>query len=202
MGKIVTVYYALSSPWTYLGWARFREIAERTGASVDHRPIKVHEVFAASGGLPLAQRPKQRQAYRLQELRRWRDHLGLPLNLQPRHFPVDDQLAARVVIAHGQRGGDVSRLGEAMMRAVWVEERDIADPATLGAIAAEQGADGDALLAAARAPEVEAHYEVNTHAAIEQGVFGVPTFVIGDELFWGQDRLDFVERALRQGLAS
>ena len=200
MSQTVTVYYALSSPWTYLGWARFRGLAERTGARVDHRPIKVARVFAASGGLPLAKRPKQRQAYRLQELRRWRDHLGMPLNLHPRHFPVDDQLAARMVIACGQRGGDVSRLSEAIMRAVWVEERDIADPGTLEAIAADQGA-GDDLLAAARAPEVEAHYEVNTQAAIEQGVFGVPTFVIGDQLFWGQDRLDFVERALRESPA-
>lgn len=196
MARSVTVYYALSSPWTYLGWARFREIAERSGARVDHRPIKVGEVFAASGGLPLAQRPRQRQAYRLQELRRWRHHLDLPLNLEPRHFPVDERLAACMVIACGQRGGDVSRLSEAMMRAVWVEDRDIAEPDTLAAIAADQGA-GDDLLAAARAPDIEACYDANTEAAIEHGVFGVPTYIIGDELFWGQDRLDFVERALR-----
>jgi len=196
MARNVTVYYALSSPWTYLGWARFQKVAGRTGAEVDHRPIKVHEVFAASGGLPLPQRPWQRQAYRMQELRRWRAYLDLPLTLKPRHFPVDDRQAARMAIAHGERGGDVSRLSEALLRAVWVEERDIADPATLVAIAREQGADGDELLAAAQAPEVEARYDAHTRAAIEQGVFGVPTWVIGDELLWGQDRLDFVERAL------
>jgi 2-hydroxychromene-2-carboxylate isomerase len=130
------------------------------------------------------------------ELRRWRDHLETPLTLHPRHFPVDEVLAASMVIAHRQRGGDIAGLSEAMMRAVWAEERDLADRDTLLAIADEQGVDGAALLAATQDQAVRREYEANTAAAIEQGVFGVPTFVIGDELFWGQDRLDFVARAL------
>jgi 2-hydroxychromene-2-carboxylate isomerase len=153
-------------------------------------------VFAASGGLPLAKRPKQRQAYRLMELERWRRRLNLPLSLHPKHFPVDESTAAGMVIAHGQGGGDVGRLSQAMMTAVWAEERDLADRLTLLAIAAEQDLDGDALLAAATNPAVTAEYEANTQAAIAAGVFGVPTFVVGEELFWGQDRLDFVAEAL------
>ena len=149
-----------------------------------------------SGGLPLAKRPRQRQAYRLMELERWRRRLDLPLNLHPRHFPVDETLAAGIVIAHGRRGGDVGRLSQAMMRAVWAEERDLAEPATLRAIAAEQELDGEALLEAATVPAVQAEYQANTEAAIGAGVFGVPTFVIGEELFWGQDRLDFLAEAL------
>ena len=197
MAHRVTVYYALQSPWTYLGWQRWRELAARTGAEVHYRPIRMAPVFAASGGLPLAQRPQQRQAYRLMELERWRRHLDVPLNLHPRYFPVDEAGGAAMVIALGQQGGDVARLSQAMMAAVWAEQRDLADRATLLAIAAEQHEDGAALLAAAAGPAVQAAYDANTEAAIAAGVFGVPTFQIGDELFWGQDRLDFVARALQ-----
>jgi 2-hydroxychromene-2-carboxylate isomerase len=196
MSKEIAIYYALQSPWTYLGWARLRELVGRTGAAAHYRPIQSGPMFEASGTLPLAKRPKQRQAYRLMELRRWREHLGVPLNLHPKHFPVDEALAARVAIAHRRRGGDIAALSQAMMAAVWAEQRDLADRATLLEIAREQGADGPALLEAAQHQAVQSEYDANTRMAIEQGVFGVPTFVIGDELFWGQDRLDFVAAAL------
>jgi len=196
MSRQITVYYALQSPWTYLGWARLRDIVARTGAAAHYRPIQSGRMFEASGTLPLARRPKQRQAYRLMELRRWRDHLGVPLNLHPRYFPVDETLAARLAIAHRRHSGDIAALSQAMMAAVWAQERDLADRTTLLEIAREQGADGPALLAAAQDPAVQSEYDANTDAAIEHGVFGVPTFAIGDELLWGQDRLDFVFRAL------
>ena len=196
MSKQVTVYYALQSPWTYLGWARLREIVAQSGAAAHYRPIQSGRMFEASGTLPLARRPKQRQTYRLMELRRWRVHLGVPLNLHPKYFPVDESLAALMAIAHRQRGGDIAALSQAMMAAVWTEERDLTDRATLLEIAREQGADGPALLDAAQDEAAQSEYDDNTDAAIEQGVFGVPTFVIEDELFWGQDRLDFVARAL------
>jgi 2-hydroxychromene-2-carboxylate isomerase len=196
MTKQLTVYYALQSPWTYLGWARLRELVAQSGASAHYRPVQIAPVFEASGTLMLAQRPRQRQAYRLMELRRWREHLGVPLNLQPKHFPVDESLAARMAIAHRQRGGDIAAFSQALMTAVWAEERDLADRATLLQIAREQGADAPTLLEAAETSAVREEYDANTRAGIDQGVFGVPTFVIGDELFWGQDRLDFVARAL------
>jgi 2-hydroxychromene-2-carboxylate isomerase len=196
MSKQVTTYYALQSPWTYLGWARLRELVARSGAAADYRPVQIAPMFEASGTLPLAKRPKQRQAYRLMELRRWRDHLGVSLNLHPKYFPVDESLAARMAIAHRRRGGEIAAFSQAMMTAVWAEERNLADDATLLQIAREQGADGAALLEAAQDPAVQREYDANTQAAIVQGVFGMPTFVIEDELFWGQDRLDFVARAL------
>jgi 2-hydroxychromene-2-carboxylate isomerase len=101
-----------------------------------------------------------------------------------------------MAIAHGQSGGDIASLSYAMMRAVWVEERDISDQATLLAIASEQGLDGSALLAASKTEPAADAYEANTKAAIQSGVFGVPTFAVGSELFWGQDRLDLLARAL------
>jgi carboxymethylenebutenolidase len=191
----VTVYYALGSPWTYLGWQRFRDLAAQAGAQAHYRPVRMADVFKVSGGLPLGQRAPQRQAYRMMELRRWREQLGVPLNLEPKFFPVDDSLAACMVVALGQRG-DMGALSGAYLRAVWAEERNIADPETLAKIAAEQGLDGQELLAAAQEPAAGAGDQANTDAAVAAGVFGAPTFVIGDELFWGQDRLDFVARAL------
>jgi 2-hydroxychromene-2-carboxylate isomerase len=192
----VTVFYAHSSPWTYLGWQQLREVLARTGAAATFRPIFMAPVFEASGGLPLNQRPKQRQAYRLMELARWRKRLGVPINLHPKFFPVDDRLAARVAIAHQLEGGDVAALSQAIMRGVWEEERNIADADDLRSLLEGQSLDGGALLNAAERPEVQERYDQNTALAVDTGVFGVPTFEIADELFWGQDRLDFVEEAL------
>lgn len=196
MADELIVYYALQSPWTYLGWRRFLDLAADKGRAPVFRPVQAGEVFAASGGLPLAKRPQQRQAYRMMELKRWRDVLNLPLTLEPAFFPVDERLAARMVIACGEEGGDMGALSLAMLRAVWVEERNLADRATLQVIATENGLDGDALLARADTPPVADRYAELTKAAIDDGVFGMPTFKLGDELFWGQDRLDLLARAL------
>ncbi len=196
MAEKLVVYYALQSPWTYLGWRRFLELAKDRGRTPVFRPIQMPKVFEASGGLPLAKRPAQRQAYRMMELKRWRDVLDLPLTLEPAFFPVDERLAARMVIAHGERDGDVGALSLAMLRAVWVEERDLSDRSTLEVIANEQGLDTGATLALAETPATAGIYDANTDAAIEDGVFGVPSFKLGDELFWGQDRLDLLARAL------
>ena len=197
MSRLVTVYYALSSPWTYLGWQRFRDLVEATSATATYRPVRMADVFEVSGGLPLGQRPIQRQAYRMMELRRWRAALDIPLQLEPRFFPVDDSQAAALVIALGQQGGDMGALSGALLRAVWAEERNIADAATLETIADEQRLDGRQLIDAAQSEAAQVAYQANTEAAIEAGVFGAPTFAIGDELFWGQDRLDFVADALK-----
>ncbi len=196
MAKDIVVYYALQSPWAYLGWQRFLELVREKGAKATFRPIKMAPVFAASGGLPLAKRPAQRQAYRMMELKRWRDVLNQPLTLEPAFFPVDESLAARMVIAHGSKGGDMGALSQAMLRAVWAEEWNLADRETLAAIAAEQGLDSSALLALAETQPIDEIYDAHTEAALVDGVFGVPTFKLGDELFWGQDRLDLLARAI------
>lgn len=192
----IDYYFSLVSPWSYLGHRRFEDLARRHDAAVGYKPVQALPLFAATGGQPLAKRAPERRAYRLQELTRWREFLGMPLNLQPRHFPVDDTLAAGLVIAAGAAGRPQGPLIFAIMRAVWAEERDIAERATLKDIAAACGVDADALLEAAETPEIRGRFESNTQEAIAKGVFGIPTYVLGDELFWGQDRLDFLERAL------
>ncbi len=198
MTRDIDYYFAPVSPFTYLGHERFVAIAGRHGASVSVKPIDLGRVFAVSGGLPLKQRAPQRQAYRLLELARWSKHLGLPLNVQPRHFPVPAELAAKWILAAHEEG-DVSgalKLTGALLRAVWAEERNIADADTLAAIASEQGLDAKSLAQGATAADIGQRYEALTQEAIDRQVFGAPTYIYRDEPFWGQDRLDFLDRAL------
>lgn len=196
-----TVHYFLtpSSPWTYLGHERFVEMARRHGAKVLLRPADLGRVLPLTGGLPLAKRAPQRQAYRLHELARWRDAVGVPLTIHPKFFPVPADLAARTIIAADLAAGTDAALGlaGAVMRACWAEERDIADPGTLAAIVAAEGLDAAAL--AARADEAAAAYDAYTTEAVEHQVFGAPWYQVGDAPFWGQDRLEFVDRALARG---
>lgn len=194
MDKTVDYYFTPTSPWTYLGHERFGAIAARHGARIRCKPVDFGKVFQVSGGLPLAQRAKQRQAYRLFELRRWRDFLRIPLTLHPKFFPAASELASRLILAAPEP--QQFRLAGALLRAVWAEERDIADAETLRAICGENGLDGTRLVAEAEGPAVAARYAALTAEAIERQVFGAPTYVFRDEPFWGQDRLDFVERAL------
>src|ERR1700687_1632344 len=112
------------------------------GAELRYKPYDYGKVFPVSGGLPVAQRPKQRQAYRLVELERWRDYLGIPLTLQPKHFPVPSDLAARTIIAAKQSGADPGILANALLRAVWAEERDVSDRPTVALICGDCGLDG------------------------------------------------------------
>ena len=146
--RSIDYYDSMSSPWTYLGHLRFLELARRFGLTVKHKPMDLLKVWSVSGGLPLKQRAQQRQAYRHQELRRWREILGVPCNLEPAFHPVADRRACFLVIAAMAQNLDWEKLSYALLRAVWVEERNIADHATLAAIADENGMDGKALLAA------------------------------------------------------
>jgi 2-hydroxychromene-2-carboxylate isomerase len=199
MTKTVDYYFTPVSPWSWLGHDRFVAIARRHGATVRTKPVDLGRVFPVSGGLPLAKRAPQRQAYRLHELARWRDHLGVPLNLHPKHFPVPADAAARTIVAADLvAGGDAAlALAGALMRACWAEERDVSDPATIGEVVARAGLDGAAL--AARADDAARAFDAYTAEAVERQVFGAPFYVVGDEPFWGQDRLEFVERALARG---
>jgi 2-hydroxychromene-2-carboxylate isomerase len=197
MTKTVDYYYSLVSPWTYFGGPRLDEMTRRAGATVNYKPMELPKVFAVSGGLVLAKRSAQRQAYRLVELARFRDRLGMKINLAPKFFPASDHLAGRVMVAATRaQGTDPGRLTNAMLAAVWAEDRNIADAETLSAICDENEMDGKALLAAAETDDVKAAYDANTAEAIERGIFGAPSYVYNDEPFWGQDRLEFLDRAL------
>lgn len=194
---IVDYFFSLASPWAYLGSARAEAIAARHGAELRPWPVDFSLIFPESGGLPLAKRAPQRQAYRLMELRRWRDFPGVPLVLQPRAFPMDEARIAAACTALRERHGAARclALSHRIMRSLWAEDRDPTDAGTFAALAAECGEDGPALLAAA--PRFLDRRAADSRDALARGVFGAPSFVTEDgEIFWGQDRLDFLDRKL------
>jgi 2-hydroxychromene-2-carboxylate isomerase len=197
MAKVIDYYLIMMSPWAYLGGPRLQEIARRHGAEIRVKPFDAAVVFPETGGLPLAKRAPVRQDYRLAELRRWRDYLAMPLNIRPAHFPVPHETAAQMVIAAGKTpGGDPVGLSQAILTAVWAEERDISDAGTLKVIAEATGHDAGALLGAAENASTAEAYASLSREAISRGVFGSPSYVFRNEVFWGQDRLDFLDRSL------
>ena len=198
MTLTIDYFFAPQSPWTYLGHDRFVRIAREAGAKVNVLPVDLGgQIFPISGGLPLAKRAPQRQAYRLLELRRFSQWLHLPLNLQPRYFPVAGDDAAQLIIAVDLHDGTDAALGLAgrVLKAVWAEERNIASETTLAELLSEAGLPASRL-EAAHSQSVHDRYVEDTQRAIDAGVFGAPSYVIEGEIFWGQDRLDFVERRL------
>ncbi|MFC3110290.1 2-hydroxychromene-2-carboxylate isomerase [Undibacterium arcticum] len=197
MNKLCEYYFAPQSPWAYLGHARLVAMAKTHAVQVEPKPCDLGKIFSASGGLPLAQRAPQRQAHRLQELQRWSEYLQLPLNLQPQFFPVSGDAAARLIVAiRLAHGGEMAlTISGAIMRAVWVEQKNIADADTLAGIAFDCELDGKMLLKSSETASVQAEYERYTDDALTANVFGSPWYVVDGQGFWGQDRLDFVERA-------
>jgi 2-hydroxychromene-2-carboxylate isomerase len=192
MRKHIDYYYTPISPWAYLGHERLVQIAKRHGARIAAKPIDYGVVFPQSGGLPLAKRAPQRQAYRLHELKRWKEHLGVTLNIHPKFFPADPTQAA-CLICGAPEDKRVAITGD-FMRAAWAEEKNIADAGTIAEIAARHGIAN----AADAIAKGKAAYEANTQEAVTRQVFGAPFFYYRDEPFWGQDRLDFLDRALNK----
>ena len=198
MSHSVDYYFAPQSPWAYLGHQRFQTILQKSGASVHVMPIDLGgKVFPISGGLPLGQRAPQRQAYRLTELARFSKWLGAPLHLKPTFFPVSGDDAAKLIIAvdMAQGANAAMAISGAILSAVWSQQRNIADEKTLVELLKEQNLPASCL-EQAYSQATQERYETYTQMAIDAGVFGAPSYVVNGEIFWGQDRLDFVERVL------
>jgi 2-hydroxychromene-2-carboxylate isomerase len=195
--RVVECFYTLSSPWMYLGGPQLMQIIRRHHVRLVLRPYDFREVVPTHGGIPLRTRSEARQRYHALELDRWRRHLGMKLNLRPRHYPPADQRpAGRMVMVAQARGLDAMLLSHALLRALWAEERDIADPAERVRIADEAGLPGAALVAEEESAAVREEWARNNADALARGVFGAPTFFYGDLWIWGQDRLFFLDRAL------
>lgn len=194
----IDYFLSLNSPWTYLGSARFIELVRRHGVAVAVKPANFGEVFAVSGGLPLPKRSKQRQAYRMMELKRWRDELNIPVLLEPKHFPSDERPGVHAVIATAQAGADALSVSSEIGRALWERDEPISDPDVIAAAADRAGVKLAEILAAApSAEELDAAWKANTDEAIEKGVFGAPSYRFEDgEIMWGQDRVHFVAKKL------
>jgi 2-hydroxychromene-2-carboxylate isomerase len=202
-------YYSLSSPWAYLASPQLQDIVRRHRVRLLLKPFDFQTVVPKTGGVPIRTRLAPRRAYHDLELTRWSEYLGMPLVLKPRHYPHQtpadpnwNKYAGWMVIAAQDQGLDAFLLSHAILRAVWAEERDIALPEVRRQIADENDYDGAALVAAEQSPRVQELYRTYSDEALALGVFGAPTFVLDGEIFWGQDRLGFVDRALAKKRAS
>jgi 2-hydroxychromene-2-carboxylate isomerase len=201
MALHIDYYVSLNSPWTHLGAARIEAMAMAHDATLRVYPVDFGAIFAQSGGLPLPKRSRQRQAYRMHELRRWSHHLGIPIALAPKFFPSSEQLTAACIIGVRQTIGDqpAIKLAHRVLQAVWQEEKNPADPAVLTTLITDVGLDADHVLQLGADPKWTEMRAADTLAALDRGVFGAPSYVIGDDIYWGQDRLEFVERHLANG---
>jgi 2-hydroxychromene-2-carboxylate isomerase len=199
--KTIDYYFTPQSPWTYFGHGRFTTIAQEAHAAVRVLPVDFGKIFPASGGLPLGKRAPQRQAYRLLELARFRDSLKMAMYIQPKFFPVAGDDASRLIIAVDTLDGTPAamKLCGAIFAAVWEQELDIASASTLAGLLAQCGLNATRL-EQSRWPQFQEKYDANTQAALDANVFGAPSYVVDSEIFWGQDRLDFLQRRLLQTL--
>ncbi|MDS1140088.1 2-hydroxychromene-2-carboxylate isomerase [Pusillimonas sp. SM2304] len=198
----IDYYFWINSDWAYLGADRLEALAARYDVGIRYKPVDLLDVYARTGGIPLGQRSPERQAYRQAELKRWIRRLGIPLNITPRHMCPNGDLASRFTIAADQLGLNVAALYKAILAAEWCHEQDIADADVLLAVAAALDLPGERIMQAALTDKANALYRQYTDEAVAQGVFGSPTYVFNGELYWGQDRLEFLEASVAQAQAA
>ncbi|WP_085907652.1 2-hydroxychromene-2-carboxylate isomerase [Kiloniella majae] len=196
MTKVIDYYHFLLSPWSYLGIQRFNSVVTKHGAVVNYKPISVMDTFDNMGGTHPSKRHPSRIKHRMVELKRWSKHLGITMNFEPAFWPADQTLAAQMVYAIQGTNGNAGPFSDAILTAVWAQDRNIADENVLTEIARECGFDSSALLAQAKSDAMAQTYSKTTQEAHERDVFGSPTYVYKGENFWGQDRIDFLDKAL------
>ncbi len=195
MRKTVYYFHALSSPWAYLGWPQFKALIDKHDLDVVVRPTRI---VPENGGVPLRSRPQPRQDYHAVELDRWRKRLNMHLVLKPAHYPTNNEFSARMVIAADRLGLPALELSHALLRALWSEEKDVTDPTVRIAVADSLGLDGAKLQAMEDEPAIMQAWLDSHEEAKRRGVFGTPTWIYKDVLYWGQDRLSFLDDALSE----
>jgi 2-hydroxychromene-2-carboxylate isomerase len=201
MPRKVDYYFSLQSPWAYIGHGPFREVAKAHGLKVNYKPVLLVDLFSETGGLPLAKRHPVRQRYRMVELQRWHDKRGLNFHVQPANWPFNPRLAYGVVIAAVEAGRDPDPFLQRAYAAVWEDQLNLADPATLVRIAEDSGLPGKQLVERSGSDEISAAYEQNRRDGLAADVFGSPAYVLDGEVFWGQDRIKLLADALKSGRA-
>ena len=197
----VEYYFSSLSSFAYLGHAAFQDMVGRLSLAVTYRPVALSKVFAASGGVAVADRHPARMRNRSLELQRWRAHRGVDMNVQPKYFPTNPTLADCTILALQEEGKNPAELMSAIMRKLWVEEANIAEGSVVADCLAGCGENVDALLARAGSDEIAALYDANSQRGIALDIIGSPCIVYQGEPFWGQDRFFMVEEAIKSGRA-
>lgn len=201
---VIEYYFSFISLWSYIGSRRLQRLVQENNAQIIYKPVDLMHIFSISGGLPVTQRPTQRQAYRLLEMERWRGIRDIPIVPHPKFYPADPSLAHRVLLAAIAEAGHNSEPVQDFVRrgleAVWANEGDIADPATIVQLADASGLDGSRLLERAREEKgLAGEEEALTREAVLNKLFGAPLYLYRGEPFWGQDRLEMLEDVIKSG---
>jgi 2-hydroxychromene-2-carboxylate isomerase len=199
MPRQIDYYFSLQSPWAYIGHKLFREVASTYDLEVNHKPVVLVDLFSETGGLPLMKRHPVRQRYRLIELQRWRDKRGLTFHLQPANWPFNARLADGLVVAAIEASLDPDPFLRRAFAAVWEDQLNLADSATLVKLADDSGLPGKQLVERSGTEEIGNIYEQNRQDALAADVFGSPAYVLDGEVFWGQDRIELLVDALKSG---
>ena len=186
-------------PWTFLGHKKIYDLSKKYSCDLDIMPVNYGEIFPVSGGLPVHKRPLQRQKYRLQELKRWSEFLKIKLNPEPKHFPSRTLLPSKIIISvkmlNFENVGDIAY---AIMEGLWIKEIDIDDPKNLKKILTRFLKTADEIIEFSKSKQVEKEMNKYTKEAIDLAVFGAPTYIIDNQIYWGQDRLEFLERYIKR----
>ena len=195
----IEYYFSVLSPFTYLGADRFTKIVSQYNLEVIEKPLDlVGEIFPNTGGLPVPKRHPARQKYRLLEMERISIKLGLPIIKQPKFFPPSDpHLPAKFVIASNKMGNKL-HFGNECLKYLWSMDKDLSDHKILQEICEKLNLNFEEMKNLALTDEVNIEYQKNSKDAVNNHVFGAPSYVLNNEIFWGQDRLDYLEDALKK----
>ena len=197
MKKTVEFYFDLGSPATYLAYTQLPKICAQTDSNLIYIPMLLGGVFKATGNASPAMIPAKGR-YMVEDLDRYAKRYGVPLKFNP-HFPINTLMLMRAVMGIQLRQPERFRAFiDCLFNALWVEGRALDEPATVAAVLIEHGFDPQEVLALTNDESVKTALKDNTDTAVKRGVFGAPSMFVGSQLFFGQDRLDFVEEALRQ----
>ena len=194
---VIEYFFSFISLWSYIGSHVFQDIARRHNARVEYKPINLFDAFEAGGSKKVRERPMPRQAYRIVEMKRWRDHYGIPLTMWPRHYPVDPSLGHRMTLVALRDGSDVTAFVHAGLKAVWADELNVEDAPTLVRLADAAGLKGTQLLKDVDDPQIKGREAALTQEAVNRQLFGAPFYFYRGEPFWGQDRLDHLDLAIK-----
>jgi 2-hydroxychromene-2-carboxylate isomerase len=197
MTRSIDYYFSLVSPWAYIGHVTFMDVMQRHGLTVNFKPMSLASVFPETGGLPLAKRAPARQRYRILELQRWREKRGVRLNIHPKFWPFNVETADHLTVAIVQSGANPDQFLRKAFTGVWADEKNLGEEGTLVALADDVGLPGERLLTVAKSGDIKKIYQQNIADALAVDAFGSPCYVFDGEVFWGQDRIELLDDALK-----